>query len=256
MTDPTKEHPDAPPAEFDEAVAARVADGFACARCGREDGPMQPVDADNVRFVHTHPCTGPGRKGPVRAFTMQPQGRPDPAGRPATNHATTTTTTDSRPPAYTEGLSEAAARAVAEAMLEDNAGNHTEVGNVSALVEELPAELRPDRGPAQGLADALLALIPNEPEPGRANSAHYLEVEAAVTALWCEAEAAGVLAGYRTAVALSWPSLAPADCWSCGRMGGELRTLRGILRGLADGLEVADNVRSVHAHTHPRSGGG
>ncbi|AXV09481.1 hypothetical protein DVS28_a4823 [Euzebya pacifica] len=250
MTDPTKEHPDAPPAEFEEAVAARVADGSACARCGGEDGPMQPVDADNVRFVHSHACTGPspGREGPVGAFTMQPKGRPDPAGRPATNHAAKVTTTGSPPPAYTEGLSEAAARAVAEAMLEDNAGNPTEVGNVSALVEELPAELRPDRGPAQALADALLALIPNEPEAGRANSAYYLDVEAAVTALWCEAEAAGVLSGYRTAAALSWPSLAPSECWSCGRMSGELRTLRGILRGLADGLEVADTIRSVHTH--------
>lgn len=245
MTDPTKEHTDAPPADADEAVAARAADGFACARCGREDGPMRPVDADNVRFVHTHPCTGPGREGPVGAFTMQPKGRPDPAGRPATNQATKVTTNRPPPPTYTEGLSEAAARAVAEAMLEDaDTRNRTEVGNVSALVEELPAELRPDRGPTQALADALLALIPNRPEPGRTNSAHYLDVEAAVTALWCEAEASGVLAGYRTAVALSWPSLAPADCWSCGKMSGELRTLRGILRGLADGLEVG-----AHGHT-------
>ena len=64
-------------------MAAHLAAGFACARCGREDGPMRPASADNVQFVHTDPCTV--HDSPVRAFTMQPKGRKGPARRPTTS---------------------------------------------------------------------------------------------------------------------------------------------------------------------------
>lgn len=36
--------------------ADRVAAGFACVRCGGEDGPMRPTDQSNTLFVHIEPC--------------------------------------------------------------------------------------------------------------------------------------------------------------------------------------------------------
>ncbi len=68
------------------AVQARIDAGFACARCGREDGPMHPADDSNTRFVHTDACPGAVAPddGPAAAFTMHPKGRPGPAGSSAT----------------------------------------------------------------------------------------------------------------------------------------------------------------------------
>ncbi|MCK5752135.1 MAG: hypothetical protein KAH46_05475 [Mycobacterium sp.] len=40
------------------AVQARIDAGFACTRCGREDGPMQPTDDTNTTFQHSTPCRG------------------------------------------------------------------------------------------------------------------------------------------------------------------------------------------------------
>ena len=69
------------------AVHARIDAGFACARCGREDGPMRPADDSNTRFVHTDPCPGAVAPddGPAPAFTMHPKGRPGAAGPAATS---------------------------------------------------------------------------------------------------------------------------------------------------------------------------
>lgn len=55
-------------------VAARIASGMACARCGLEDGPMRPADDSNTVFVHSDGCPGPAGSPPATS----PGGYPAP----------------------------------------------------------------------------------------------------------------------------------------------------------------------------------